>query len=47
MQTKEISKALKELREKANLTQKQAYKYIGVAQYTFSSWETDKAEPPT
>lgn len=47
MPAKEIGKTLKELREKANLTQKQAYEYIGVAQSTFSSWETGKAEPPT
>lgn len=47
MPAKEIGKTLKELREKANFTQKQAYEYIGVAQSTFSSWETGKAEPPT
>ena len=29
------------------MSQKQAYEYVGVAQSTFSSWETGKAEPPT
>lgn len=47
MPAKNIATTLKELRKKANLTQKQAYEHIGVAQSTFSSWETGKAEPPT
>ena len=47
MPAKNIGKTLKELRLNANLSQKQAYEYIGVAQSTFSSWETGKAEPPT
>lgn len=46
MSTIEIAKILKELRLKANMSQKQAYEHIGVAQSTFSSWETGKAEPP-
>ncbi len=47
MPAKNIATTLKELRKKANLTQKQAYEHIGVAQSTFSSWETGKAEPST
>jgi len=47
MPAKNIAATLKELRKKANLTQKQAYEHIGVAQSTFSSWETGKAEPST
>lgn len=47
MSAKEIGKTLKELRLKANLSQKKAYEHVGVAQSTFSSWETGKAEPPT
>jgi transcriptional regulator with XRE-family HTH domain len=47
MPAKDIGKTLKELRANAKLSQKQAYEHIGVAQSTFSSWETGKAEPPT
>lgn len=47
MPAKNIGKTLKEIRLKTGITQKQAYEYIGVAQSTFSSWETGKAEPPT
>lgn len=47
MPAKNIGKTLKEIRLKTGISQKQAYEYIGVAQSTFSSWETGKAEPPT
>lgn len=47
MSVKDIGKTLKELRLSAHMSQKQAYEYVGVAQSTFSSWETGKAEPPT
>lgn len=44
--SKKFSDTLKELRIRAGFSQKQVYERLNIAQSTFSSWETGKAEPP-
>lgn len=42
---KNFAETLREMRQSAGFTQKQAYEKIGVPQSTFSSWEIGKSEP--
>lgn len=45
MASKEFSQTLKELRIRAQYTQKQVYEHFNIPQSTFSSWEVGKSEP--
>lgn len=45
MANKIISKKLKKARIDAGLSQSDVYRWLGVSQSTFSSWETGKSEP--
>ncbi len=40
-----VSESLKRIRKNVGMTQKEVYECLGVAQSTYSSWETGKAEP--
>ena len=45
MGNKKFAEKLKQARINAGLTQKSVYEKLGLAQSTFSSWETGKSEP--